>query len=72
MKRKTFKLKAKAVAQSKKPTVKKHRVIKYESSNKKIATVNSKGKITAKKKEICYICAYAQSGAFKRIKVTVK
>ena len=69
---KSFKLKAKAVAQSKKLTVKKHRAIKYESSNKKIATINSKGKITAKKKGTCYIYVYAQSGAFKKIKVTVK
>lgn len=69
---KTFKLKAKAVAQSKKLSVKQHRKIKYESSNKKIATVSSKGKITAKKKGTCYIYVYAQSGAYKKIKVTVK
>lgn len=69
---KTFKLKAKAVAQSKKLKVKKHRAIKFESSNKSIATVNSKGKITAKKKGTCYVYVYAQSGAFKKIKVTVK
>lgn len=69
---KTFKLKAKAVAQSKKLKVKKHRAVKYESSDKNIATVNSKGKITAKKKGSCYIYVYAQSGAFKKIKVTVK
>ena len=69
---KTFKLKAKVVAQSKKLKVKKHRAVKYESSDKNIATVNSKGKITAKKKGSCYIYVYAQSGAFKRIKVTVK
>ncbi len=67
----TFKLKAKAVAQSAKLTVKQHRSLRYESSNKKIATVNSKGKITAKKKGTCYIYVYAQSGAFKKIKVTV-
>lgn len=69
---KTFKLKAKAVAQSKKLKVKKHRAIKYESSDKSIATVNSKGKITAKKKGTCYVYVYAQSGTFKKIKVTVK
>ncbi len=69
---KTFKLKAKAVAQSKKLKVKKHRAIKYESSYKSIAAVNSKGKITAKKKGSCYIYVYAQSGAYKKIKVTVK
>lgn len=69
---KTFKLKAKATPQSKKLKVKQHRAIKYESSNKNIATVNSKGKITAKKKGTCYIYVYAQSGTYKRIKVTVK
>ena len=46
--------------------------IRYESSNKKIATVNSKGKITAKAKGTCYVYAYAQNGVNKRIKVTVK
>ena len=47
-------------------------VIRYESSNKEIATVNSKGKISAKAKGICYVYAYAQNGAYKRIKVTVE
>jgi hypothetical protein len=46
--------------------------IRYETSNKAIATVNSKGKITAKAKGICYVYAYAQNGAYKKIKVTVK
>ncbi len=69
---KTFKLNAKAVAASKKLKVSVHRKMQYESSNAKIAAVSSKGVITAKKKGTCYIYAYAQSGAFKKIKVTVK
>lgn len=57
---------------SKKLKVKKHRGVCYESSDVKIATVNAKGKIVAKKKGTCYIYAYAQNGVSKRIKVTVK
>ena len=47
-------------------------VLRYESSNKEIATVNSKGKITARAKGTCYVYAYAQNGVYKRIKVTVQ
>ena len=68
---KTFNLKAKATPEEKKKTVSVHRKIQYESSNTKIATVSSKGVITAKKKGVCYVYAYAQSGAYKKIKVTV-
>ncbi len=46
--------------------------IRYESSDKAIATVNSKGKITAKTKGSCYVYAYAQNGVYKRIKVMIK
>ena len=46
--------------------------IRYESSNKQVATVNSKGKIKAKAEGTCYIYAYAQNGVYKRIKVTVE
>ena len=70
---KTFKLKVtKKVKMNKKAKVKNHRKIKYESSNTKIATVTSKGKIKAKKKGTCYIYAYAQNGVYKRIKIKVK
>ena len=69
---KTFKLGAKAVAQSKKLKVKKHRAIAYESSNKKIATVSGKGVIKAVGKGTCYVFAYAQNGVCKKIIVTVK
>ena len=57
---------------SKKLKVKKHRGIAYESSNKRIATVSSKGVIKAKKKGKCYIYAYAQNGPMAKIKVTVR
>ena len=46
--------------------------IRYESTDKKVAAVNSKGKITAKAKGSCYVYAYAQNGVYKRIKVTVE
>ena len=71
-KKKIFKLKAKAVNASKKLKVKKHRGIKYECSNKKIAAVSSKGVIIAKKKGTCYVYVYAQSGTAAKIKVTVR
>ena len=69
--KKTFNLKAKSVA-PKKVTVKKHRVIKYETTNPKVATVSSKGVIKGVKKGTCYVYAYAQNGVAKKIKVTVK
>ena len=47
-------------------------VIRYESSNKDIAIVNSKGKVIAKAEGTCYVYAYAQNGVYTRIKVIVK
>lgn len=67
---KTFKIKASETKKDKK--IKRHRAICYESSNTKIATVNSKGKIKAKKKGKCTIYVYAQNGVYKTVKVTVK
>jgi uncharacterized protein YjdB len=58
--------------ESKKLKVKKHRKIKYESANPKVATVSNSGKIKAVKKGTTYIYAYAQNGAMARIKVKVK
>ena len=52
--------------------VKKHRVLKYESTDPGIATVSKKGVIKAKSKGTCYIYAYAQSGKYKKIKTIVK
>ena len=64
---KTYTLKASEVKKDKK--LKKHRVLSYESSNKKIATVSSKGKITAKKKGSCIIYIYAQNGINKKVTI---
>lgn len=69
---KTFKLKAKAIPASKKLKVHRHRKMAYETSNKKIATVSSKGVIKATGKGTCYVYAYTQNGIFAKIRVTVK
>ena len=69
---KTIKLKAKAKAESRKLKVKKHRASKYETSNPKVAKVNGKGAVKGVGKGTCFVYAYAQNGAFKRVKVTVK
>ena len=69
---KTFKLKGKQIPAKKKLKVKKHRAIKYESTNTKIATVNKKGVVKGKKKGKCYVFVYSQNGVFAKIKITVK
>ena len=46
--------------------------IRFVTTNKAVATVNSKGKITAKSKGTCYVYAVALNGVQKKIKVTVK
>ena len=69
---KSLKLKVKTTPQSKKLKVKKHRAVAFESSNKKVATVDKKGVVKAKKKGTCYVYAYAQNGVCKAVKVTVK
>ncbi|MBQ1406525.1 MAG: M6 family metalloprotease domain-containing protein [Eubacterium sp.] len=66
--KKTFKLAAKQAGKN----VKKHRVIKYESSNKAVATVSAKGVIKGVKKGKCKVYAYAQNGVCAVITVTVK
>jgi len=47
-------------------------VLRYEITNKAIATVTQSGKIKAISEGTCYIYAYAQNGVYKKIKVTVK
>lgn len=71
-KKKTFKLKAKEIAASKKKKIKRHRKIAFESSNPKIAKVTSAGKIKAIKKGRCKIYVYAQNGVYKTVTVKVK
>ena len=68
---KTFKLKTKLKAESKKLKVKEHRKVAFESSKTSIAKVSKKGKITAKKKGTCYIYAYAQNGVMAKVKIKV-
>lgn len=46
--------------------------ITYSSSNKKVATVSSSGKIVAKKKGITYITAKTYNGKTAKIKIKVK
>lgn len=46
--------------------------LRYMTSNSKIATVNSSGKVTAKGKGTCYIYAFAHNGVSKQVKITVK
>ena len=69
---KTVTIKNSVTKQSKKLKLKKYRAVKYESSNKKVATVTSRGTIKGIKKGITYVYAYAQNGVYKRIQVTVK
>ena len=52
--------------------IKNHEGLRYESTNPKIATVSSSGKVKGIKKGTCYIYVYAQNGVFKKIKITVK
>lgn len=69
---KTFTIKVKMTKASG-VKVKNHRSVRYESSNKAVATVGAKsGKVTAKSAGTCYIYAYAQNGICKRVKITVK
>ncbi|MCI5595641.1 MAG: hypothetical protein MR380_02800, partial [Lachnospiraceae bacterium] len=48
------------------------RALTYTTTNSKVATVTSKGVIKAKGKGSCYIYVTAYSGAYTRVKVTVK
>ncbi|MGN1138039.1 MAG: Ig-like domain-containing protein, partial [Ruminococcus sp.] len=52
--------------------IKKHVGTRFESTNTKIVTVNSKGKITAKSKGTATVYMYAQNGVYDKVKVTVK
>ena len=67
---KTWRIKAREIKQSK--PLRHHRKVSYESSRPQTATVSKKGVIKAKKKGKCTIFAYAQSGVYKKIQVTVK
>lgn len=46
--------------------------LRYKTSNSKVATVSSSGKITAKGKGSCYVYVYAHNGVMKSVNVTVR
>ena len=47
------------------------KTVTWKSSNSKVATVNSKGKVTAKKRGACYIIATAKDGSKKYAKCKI-
>ena len=63
-------IKAKQIKE--KNPIKYHTDIKFESSDKSVATVSKTGVIKAKKKGTAYIYVYAQNGIYTKVKVTVK
>ena len=70
---KTAKIKATIVKKNKKLPLFGHTAkFRYDTSNKKVATVSKDGKITAKRKGTCYVYIYAVNGCAKKVKVTVK
>ena len=70
---KTVKIKAKLILQEKSKKPLKHEAkFRYASSNKKVAKVSKKGKITAVGKGKCTVYVYAVSGVSKKVKVTVR
>lgn len=71
-KTKIYKLKAKAILASASQGVDVHRPLRYETSNKKVATVDKSGKIKSVSKGKCFVYAYAQNGVYCKVKVTVK
>lgn len=70
--KKSFKIKAKEVLKYKGKKLKRYRKLRYESSNKKVAAVTTKGKVKAKKKGKAYIYVYSQNGTFAKVKIKVK
>lgn len=70
---KTAKIKATIVKKNNKLPLFGHTAkFRYDTSNKKVATVSKYGKITAKGKGTCYVYIYAVNGCAKKVKVTVK
>ncbi len=68
---KTFKIKATELKKAK-TKVQRHRKPAFESSNTKIVTVSSSGKLKVKKKGRAKIYVYTQNGIAKTVTVTVK
>ena len=71
--RKSFQIKAELVLWDRKKKALSHApALRYYSSNRKVAAVNEKGKITAKGRGSCTVCLVANNGLIKKIKVKVK
>ena len=68
----TWTVTADVVKNDSRKTLKKYLGLRYESSNKSIASVSSKGKVTAKKKGKAKIYVFAQNGIAAAVQVTVK
>ena len=69
---KTWKIKADTVKKSSKKTLKKILGLRFESSDKSVATVSSGGLVKARKTGKATIYVYAQNGVRASLKVTVK
>ncbi len=69
-KNKKYTIHASEVRENKK--IQQHRKISFESDNKDIAIVTSKGIIKAKKKGSCNIYVYGQNGVYAKIQLKVK
>ncbi len=70
---KTSKIKATTIPENpKKKVLSLEGEYRYASNNTKVATVNKKGKITAKHKGTCYIYVFANNGYAAKVKVNVK
>ena len=67
---KTWKIRAKEIKESK--PLRHHREVSYESSRPKALPVSKKGVLKAEKKGKYAVFAYAQSGVYKKVLVTVK
>ena len=67
---KTWRIKAKEIKESK--PLRHHREVSYESSRPKALSVSKKGVIKAKKKGKYTVFAYAQSGVYKKVKISVR
>lgn len=69
---KTARIKAGIVKQDKKKKLLPKSRLAYQTTNKKVATVNKSGKIKAVKKGTCYIYVTASNGVKAKVKVRVK
>ena len=56
----------------KKTAIKHMTALRFTTTNKKVATVTSSGIVKAKGKGSCYIYVTAYSGAYTKVRVTVK